>query len=87
MESMELEVPKQKEDANNAHVVKHKCKYECNRDVCVGSFTYLLKPLQDTTKELYVDSTLNTTNHLIHSIVLVRWCRLVYPLGFATPPL
>jgi hypothetical protein len=88
MESMELEdiVPKQREDANNAHV-QHKCKYECNMDVCVGFLTYLLKPLQNTTKELYVNSTLNTTNHLILSIVLVRWCRLLYPLGFAAPPL
>ncbi len=86
---MELEdiVPKQKEDANNAHVAEHKCEYEPNRDACVASLAYLLKPLQDATKELYVNSTLNITNHLIVFVVLVRWCRLLYPLGFATLPL
>jgi hypothetical protein len=52
-----------------------------------ASLAYLLKPFQDVAKELYVDSTLNTTNHLIFSIMLVRWCRLLYPLGFATLPL
>jgi hypothetical protein len=89
MESMELKdiVPKQREDANNAHVAEHTCEYERNRDACVASLAYLLKPLQDALKELYVDSTLNYTNHLIISVMLIRWCRLFYPLGFTTPPL
>ncbi len=86
---MKLEniVSKQRENANNAHVVEHKCEYEHNKDAHVASLTYLLNPFQDVAKELYVDSTLNTTNHLIFSIMLVRWCRLLYPLGFATLPL
>jgi len=52
MESMELEdiVLKQREDANNAHVTKQKCKYDRNMDAHVASLAYLLKPFQDTTK-------------------------------------
>jgi hypothetical protein len=79
MESMELKdiAPEQKKDAYNAHVVEQKCKYERNKDVRAAFLANLLKPLQDATKELYVDSTLNITNHLIIYVVLVRWCRLL----------
>jgi hypothetical protein len=89
MESMELQdiVLKEKEDTNNAHVAKQKCEYDRNMDAHVAFLAYLLKPLQDTIKELYVDSTLNITNHPIFFVVLVKWCRLIYPLCFAMPPL
>ncbi len=53
----------------------------------MASLAYFLKPLQDAAKELYVDSTLNITNHLIFYVVLVRWCRLLYPLGLIASPL
>ncbi len=53
----------------------------------MAAFAYLLKPFQDMAKELYVNSTLNITKHLIFSVVLVRWCRLRYPLGFIASPL
>jgi hypothetical protein len=47
-------------------------KYDRNMDVHVASLAYLLKLLQDMIKELYVDSTLNITNHLIIFVVLVK---------------
>ncbi len=46
-----------KNDHNNPDVVVEKGDYECARDVYVASLAYLLKPLQDTSKELYIRST------------------------------
>lgn len=64
-----------------------KCEYDRRMDAHMASLAYLLKPLQDTTKKLYVYSILNIINHLIIFVLLVRWCKLLYPLGFATLPL
>jgi hypothetical protein len=53
----------------------------------VAFLAYLLKPPQEMIKERYVNSTLNITNDLIIFVVLVRWCKLLYPLGFVALPL
>jgi hypothetical protein len=44
-----------KNDHNNPNVVE-KGDYKHARDVCVAFLAYLLKPLQDASKELYICS-------------------------------
>ncbi len=86
MQNMEdLEVSKDDAD-NNVEVVVEKVEYEHQRDANVVSITYLLKPLEDMSRQLYVHSTLNmcqSSNFCYNIFWMVKiTCHLV---GFKGP--